>query len=134
MTILAFLSDLLAHRSITLIVSFYLLTHPPVNPRCALSVSMDCTGEGPLPRSERALESGAPRSSIMWLGGVPGGPQPLMRRDEAIQGPSPIAIQVRGMAGHHYLPKPQQVFCPFGVTLIGRGVEGGEGLVRKPTE
>src|SRR4051794_7455224 len=125
MTILAFLSDLLAHRSITLIVSFYLLTHPPVNPRCALSVSMDCTGEGPLPRSERALESGAPRSSIMWLGGVPEGPQPLMRRDEAIQGPSPIALPVRGMAGPPHLPNAQQFFRPFEIALIPGGGERG---------
>jgi len=55
-----------------------------------------------------------------------------MRRDEAIQVPSPIAIQVRGMAVHHHLQNAQQFFRHFEVALIAGVVKWDQDLVEQP--
>ena len=54
----------------------------------------------------------------MALGRMPEGPQPLMRRDEAIQVPSPIAILVRGNAVQHHLQDAQQFLRHLEVALL----------------
>ena len=68
----------------------------------------------------------------MWLGGVPEGPQPLMRRDEVLQVRSSIAIVVRGIAAHHHLQDAQQFLRDFEVALIAGVVKGDQDLVEQP--
>ena len=68
----------------------------------------------------------------MSLGRMPEGPQPLMRRDEAIQVPSPIAIWVRGCAVYHHPQDAQQFLRHFEVALIAGVVKGDQDLVEQP--
>ena len=88
--------------------------------------------EGPLPRSEGARKAGRQEARFMSLGRMPEGPQPLMRRDEAIQVPSPIAIWVRGCAVYHHLQDAQQSLRHFEVALIAGVVKWDQDLVEQP--
>ena len=55
-----------------------------------------------------------------------------MRRDEAIQVPSPIAILVRGIAVHHHLQDAQQSLRHLEVALIAGLVKWDQDLVEQP--
>jgi hypothetical protein len=57
-----------------------------------------------------------------------------MRRDEAIQVPSPIAILVRGIADHHHLQDAQQFLRHLEVALIAGLMKWDQDLVGQPPD
>ena len=65
---------------------------------------------------------------------MPQAPQSLMGRDEAIQVPSPIAILVRGNAGHHHLQDAQQFLRHLEVALITGLMKWDRDLVGQPPD